>query len=199
MASVGAEIVPVKAATISGIQALRKASTSTAVSTSAAESSLERFRPREVQRHSDTIPAVRTRGKRSDSSATAMTDYFRRQASTAHLNTLRATPSPPRASLSMSPDTVNTDLGDSEHSSAGGLGVPRPRMSRSPSAPAVAMQAPGPAYPPALVPLLDGEHHTDELCTRFSVGWPVMEQWLRFIGGGSDEDGDFGNVAVIYR
>ncbi|KAI0810886.1 nitrogen permease regulator 2 [Irpex lacteus] len=58
---------------------------------------------------------------------------------------------------------------------------------------------PGPAYPPALVPLLDGEHHTDELCTRFSVGWPVMEQWLRFIGGGSDEDGDFGNVAIIYR
>jgi len=29
------------------------------------------------------------------------------------------------------------------------------------------------SYPPALVPFLDGEHHTDELCCRFSVGWPT--------------------------
>ena len=198
MASVGAEIVPVKPATVSGIQALRRASTASAT-ISAAESSLERLRTRDTHRYGDTMPAIRTRAKRSDSSATVMTDYFRRQTGTAHLNTLRATPSPPRASLSMSPDTVNTDLGDSEHSSAGGLGVPRPRLSRSPSAPGVALQAPGPAYPPDLVPLLDGEHHTDELCTRFSVGWPVMSQWLRFIGGGSEDEDDFGRVSIIYR
>jgi nitrogen permease regulator 2-like protein len=54
------------------------------------------------------------------------------------------------------------------------------------------------AYPPALVPLLDGEHHTDELCCRFEVGWPTLERWLIAIGEGSG-DGDFGKVLMIYR
>ncbi|KAI0683834.1 nitrogen permease regulator 2-domain-containing protein [Cytidiella melzeri] len=190
--SVGAEIVPVKAATVSGIQALRKAS--------AAESSLEQLRTRgDFQRYGDIVSPVRTRGKRSDSSVTVMTDCFHRQGSTSHLNTLQATPSPPKAILNTSPDTVNTDLGDSEHSSGGALGIPRTRLSRSPSAPVAPIQLPGPAYPPDLPALLDGEHHTDELCTRFSVGWPVLEQWLRFIGGGSEEVNDFGKVSIIYR
>ena len=67
----------------------------------------------------------------------------------------------------------------------------------APSAPLAPLQSPGPAYPPALLPLLDGEHHTDELCTRFEAGLPVLEQWLRIAGGGGDED--FGSVAIIYR
>jgi hypothetical protein len=54
------------------------------------------------------------------------------------------------------------------------------------------------AYPPALVPLLDGEHHTDELCCRFEVGWPTLERWLLAVGEGSG-DGDFGKVLIIYR
>lgn len=54
------------------------------------------------------------------------------------------------------------------------------------------------SYPPELVELLDGEHHTDELCTRFEVGWPMMEQWLTAIGGGKGE-GDLGKVLIIYR
>ncbi|KAH9966914.1 nitrogen permease regulator 2-domain-containing protein, partial [Russula dissimulans] len=54
------------------------------------------------------------------------------------------------------------------------------------------------AYPPALVPLLNGEHHTDELCCRFEVGWPTLERWLVAVGEGSGE-GDFGKVGVIYR
>jgi nitrogen permease regulator 2-like protein len=191
MASVGAEILPVKAVTINGIQALRK--------TSAAETSLERLRTRSIQRFEDTVPTVRTRAHRSDSSATEVSDNFRRQASTTHLITLQAAPSPPKAILSISPETVTTDLGDSEHSSGGVLGVPRPRLSRSPSAPNMLTQAPGPAYPPELPALLNGEHHTDELCTRFSVGWPVLKQWLRFIGGGSEEEDDFGDVAIVYR
>jgi hypothetical protein len=96
------------------------------------------------------------------------------------------------------------------------LGPPppvRPRLSRSPSSPAIKTQtqtnsgtpAPAPvlasqplAYPPALVPLLDGEHHADELCCQFEVGWPTLERWLVAVGGGSG-DGDFGNVLIIYR
>lgn len=54
------------------------------------------------------------------------------------------------------------------------------------------------AYPPALVPLLDGEHHADELCCQFEVGWPTLERWLVAAGGGSG-DGDFGKVLIIYR
>lgn len=192
IASAGAEIVPVKAATVTSVHALRKAS--------AAETSLERLRTRDVHRY-DTLTSTRTRGKRSDSVATVTTEIFRRQPQSAlqQLGSVQATPSPPRAILKMSPDTVNSDLVDSEHSSGGALGVPRPKLSRSPSAPFVAMPAPCPPYPPDLPALLDGEHHTDELCTRFSVGWPVLERWLRVIGGGDEEEGDFGKVCIIYR
>jgi len=191
IASVGAELVPAKSTTISGTQTLRKAS--------AAETSLEQLRTRDFQKYGDTFPAARTRGKRSDSAATVTTEYFRRQPqNSTQLSSLHATPSPPRAILKMSPDTVNnTENMDSENSSGGALGVLRPRLSRSPSAPAVPIQAPGPAYPPDLPGLLDGEHHTDELCTRFSVGWPVLERWLRTIGGGGEED--LGRVSIIYR
>jgi len=89
--------------------------------------------------------------------------------------------------------------------------VVRPGLSRSPSSPAIKTQANGAApaptpvlvsqplaYPPALVPLLDGEHHTDELCCRFEVGWPTLERWLIAVGEGPG-DGDFGKVLVIYR
>lgn len=73
----------------------------------------------------------------------------------------------------------------------------------------------GAAYPPELLPLLDGEHHTDELAVRFEVGWPVLEGWLVAAGGGrvsgADDDDwngeggeegrdvDFGRVCIIYR
>jgi len=53
-------------------------------------------------------------------------------------------------------------------------------------------------YPPELIPLLDGEHHADELCTRFEVGWPMLEKWLVAIGEGKG-NGDFGKVLIIYR
>jgi hypothetical protein len=87
----------------------------------------------------------------------------------------------------------------------------RPRLSRSPSSPVVKTQVNGAApsstpalvpqslaYPPSLVPLLDGEHHTDELCCRFGVGWPTLERWLVAVGEGSG-DGDYGKVLIIYR
>lgn len=89
--------------------------------------------------------------------------------------------------------------------------VVRPRLSRSPSSPVIKTQVNGApplstpvllsqplAYPPSLVPLLDGEHHTDELCCRFNVGWPTLERWLVAVGEGSG-DGDYGKVLIIYR
>ena len=183
-----------------GGELVRTGSTSdppTVKRTSLAESTLEQLRSREAQKHADTLPTRRTRGTRSDSIATITSDYFRRQQP---LNA-QTTPPSPRALLKMSPDTApNAELVDSEHSS-GGLSVrtiSRARLSRSPSAPVAPLQAPGPPYPPDLFQMLDGEHHTDELCTKFEVGLPVLEQWLRIIGGAGD-DGDFGQVAIIYR
>lgn len=87
--------------------------------------------------------------------------------------------------------------------------APRPRFSRSPSAPHSVPQiqtsnsqgsVAGSTITviPELLPLLDGEHHTDELATRFQVGWPLLEQWLIAAGGGKG-DGDFGRVLIIYR
>ncbi|KAJ8078899.1 Nitrogen permease regulator 2 [Marasmius tenuissimus] len=83
---------------------------------------------------------------------------------------------------------------------------PRPRISRSPSAPVVrtinGVLNPVPLtaspYPPELVELLDGEHHTDELGVRFQAGWPLLEQWLIAIGEG-EGNGNFGRVCIIYR
>ena len=52
--------------------------------------------------------------------------------------------------------------------------------------------------PSELAQLLDGEHHTDELATKFEAGWPMLQKWLVAIGGGSG-DGDFGRVIMVYR
>lgn len=93
--------------------------------------------------------------------------------------------------------------------SVGPISTGRPRLSRSPSAPMVPQihtsfsqgsgQLLNAATPPLeLVSLLDGEHHTDELSTRFEAGWPLLQQWLAAIGGGRG-DGDFGKVSIIYR
>ncbi|KIY72062.1 NPR2-domain-containing protein [Cylindrobasidium torrendii FP15055 ss-10] len=83
-------------------------------------------------------------------------------------------------------------------------GMPaRPRVSRSPSGPAVHIQtdnagAAQPLYPDGLLPLLDGKHHTDELSVRFEVGWPDLERWLIAAGGG-EEDGPFGSIVMIFQ
>ncbi|KXN92240.1 hypothetical protein AN958_08693 [Leucoagaricus sp. SymC.cos] len=88
----------------------------------------------------------------------------------------------------------------------------RPRISRSPSAQQLnqtqgqgsqSMQVRsvlggGLEYPEKLIPLLDGEHHTDELCTKFEVGWPLLERWLELIGGG-EIGSEEGRVVVIHR
>lgn len=85
-----------------------------------------------------------------------------------------------------------------------GLTRSRPQLERSPSAPAMQQvygptQVPlGPTLPRELLDMLDGEHHTDEICTHLKVGWPIVRQWLVIAGGGRG-DGDFGRVAIIYR
>jgi hypothetical protein len=77
----------------------------------------------------------------------------------------------------------------------------RPRTLRSPSTPML-QQLNGVnsrPYPPELIPLLDGDHHTDEIGVRLNVGWPQLEEWLVALGGGQG-DGDFGeHVVILYR
>lgn len=189
IASAGAELVPAKTTVMAGFPPARRAS--------AAETSLEQLRERKTRKEGGTLG--RTRGQRSDSIATIATDYAKKAYPSAlHTN---YTHSPPGTLARMSPDTVNSlEIQDGEHSSGGrsALGVSRPRLSRSPSVPLAALQAPGPPYPPDLLQYLDGEHHTDEICTMFEVGWPMLEMWL-YIAGGGTEDGDFGRIAMIYR
>ena len=79
--------------------------------------------------------------------------------------------------------------------------APSRRGTRSPSTP-LNHQAGGQSavgYPAELIPLLDGDHHTDEIGVRLNVGWPQLEQWLVALGGGQG-NGDFGEAVVItYR
>jgi len=76
------------------------------------------------------------------------------------------------------------------------------RPSRSPSTSQINQttprQIPHLTVPPGLKALLDGEHHTDELSVRFEAGWPLLEQWLRIIGG-SDNVDDYGRIVIVYR
>ncbi|EAU88817.2 nitrogen permease regulator Npr2 [Coprinopsis cinerea okayama7 len=75
-----------------------------------------------------------------------------------------------------------------------------PRMTRSPSMhhPHVCGHGRPPPYPPQLIPLLDGDHHTDEIGVILGCGWPQLEEWLVAVGGGQG-NGDLGDVVVIYR
>ncbi|ETW86069.1 hypothetical protein HETIRDRAFT_44321 [Heterobasidion irregulare TC 32-1] len=77
----------------------------------------------------------------------------------------------------------------------------KPKQSPSPPSPSNRKRSTSlstPLHYTELASLLDGEHHTDELCAKFEVGWPMMEQWLIALGAGKG-DGDFGKVLIIYR
>ncbi|KAF4615412.1 hypothetical protein D9613_002714 [Agrocybe pediades] len=139
-----------------------------------------------------------------------------------HDNTVEVTPHPssnPTTVATASASAVITAAGRSEsrrHSLISSAVVPsapviskttitsaRPaRPSRSPSAPHIKQstsgQIPHLTVPPGLKALLDGEHHTDELSVRFEAGWPLLEQWLRMIGGADNTD-DYGRVVIIYK
>ena len=85
-----------------------------------------------------------------------------------------------------------------------GMSTPtRSKLSRSPSTQTAALpQSKAPDETKILLEnlkvLLDGTHHTDELGTRFEIGWPKLETYLVTIGGGRG-DGDFGRIEIIYR
>lgn len=53
--------------------------------------------------------------------------------------------------------------------------------------------------PPALPGMLDGKHHTDELCLKFHMGFKRLRQVLAIIGG-ADGDGErnLGRVELLY-
>ncbi|KAH9843077.1 NPR2-domain-containing protein [Rhodofomes roseus] len=165
---------------------------------SAAESSLEQLRNRE------TTAATTVR----KSTSNALEQLFSpRLANTVPSSVATShvppTPRPPTREPSAASVTGSSDQGQASLLPAH-PGLLRPRVERSPSAPVVAQVHAqsqlhtAPAYPKELLPLLDGEHHTDELCARFEVGWPMLRQWLVMAGGGKDY-GDFGQVAIIYR
>ncbi|KAH8106847.1 NPR2-domain-containing protein [Cristinia sonorae] len=198
--SAGAELVAVKPAETL-FRPVRRAS--------AAETSLEQLRNRAVQETNKFATTSRvTRPFRAGSTSTvgpptrrAPLDNLGYDGMPTPLPTLTA--SPLFSNLRISPDMggAGTDGMESEHSSGGRstLGITRPRFSRSPSAPVGQLQPHTAApFPPGLLSLLDGEHNTDELCAKFNVGWPLLEQWL-IIAGAAGEAWDYGNVAIIYR
>lgn len=168
---------------------------------------------RPKRRTSDALPAFATISAHSPSGTVSLPP----RAAEASLGTLRSRTG--AGAPSSSPQTIRArhsiaapaSLFEITQALAAPATVVRPRLSRSPSFPLVKTQsnggaaAPAPvlvsqplAYPPALAPLLDGEHHADELCCQFEVGWPTLERWLVAVGGGSG-DGDFGKVLIIYR
>jgi hypothetical protein len=83
-----------------------------------------------------------------------------------------------------------------------GIGSITPDCTRSLYSPSVNQAKPIP--PPGLAELLDGEHHTDELCTMLKIGWPVLKKYMAVIGNPDlDLRGgikyDLGRVKIIYR
>ncbi|KAH9857108.1 NPR2-domain-containing protein [Lenzites betulinus] len=179
IASVGAEIVAISPTTARVVPARRA---------SAAESSLEMLRSLDGRRplHDRAYQTIsRLHGRAEAPSQKDAPQYS--HASTRYIS-------------SSSPDALTSaEKLESEISNEGRgttLGLLRPRIPRESSHGALQGAAP---FPPELLPLLDGEHHTDEICTRFEVGWPVLRQWLFAAGGGKEGDEEFGQISIIYR
>lgn len=191
--SAGAELTPAKPTDVPTYQPIRR--------TSAAETSLEQLRNRDIQKVGDWPPNPRsTRLLRSGS--TASRDLARGPQDFSTLNpTLPIHSSPRFSSLRISPDPFSGNLEVAESGDSSGpstIGASRSKLARSPSAPTSHLAHTASPFPPLLLDLLDGEHHTDELCTRFNVGWPLLEQWLVMAGQGQG-NGDFGSVCIISR
>ena len=210
MASVGAELVaalPTPLATastasaaVSAVVSARRSGVPLARRASAAESSLELLRNRDARK------PLHDRAYQTMSRL-----YAQRQAAPAR-GDVPPSGGPavaPRHPVSSSPDglegrAVLSDPVDSEQSSGGRSGLLAARQSRigrEPSAPHGQLQGPA-QFPLELLPLLDGEHHTDEICTRFEVGWPMLRQWLFAAGGaqeGDEGDEEYGQISIIYR
>nr|VWP00807.1 Phosphate import ATP-binding protein PstB (EC (ABC phosphate transporter) (Phosphate-transporting ATPase) [Ganoderma boninense] len=200
MASAGAELV---ATSLTNPQMTPAAVSAASVlphrRASAAESSLE------MLRNSETRKQVGGRAYQTMSrlSATAFKSAGRPPGDMGGIPTARYT-------VSSSPDAFDrgllgaggegsSDPLESEQSSGGRSALlARTRLTRDSSQTRI-LQGPVAQFPPELLPLLDGEHHTDEICTRFEVGWPVLRQWLFVAGGAKEGDEEYGNISIIYR
>ena len=47
-----------------------------------------------------------------------------------------------------------------------------------------------PIYPTSLTMMLDGTHHTDEICLKYGIGWRTLEIVLKHLGGGETGAGE---------
>ncbi|KAI0780707.1 nitrogen permease regulator 2-domain-containing protein [Trametes elegans] len=194
IASAGAEIVAVSPTTAHVVPARRA---------SAAESSLEMLRSRDgrkplPERAYQTMSRLSGQGRVEAHKPGAASVAAERHS---HAATRYISSSSPDA-LALA-GSVSADGLDSEHSSGGRSattmgGLFRPRIAREASASHGTLQGAA-QFPPELLPLLDGEHHTDEICTHFEVGWPVLRQWLFAAGGATEGDEEFGQISIIYR
>ncbi|TBU49096.1 NPR2-domain-containing protein [Dichomitus squalens] len=201
IASAGAELVPASSTT-SQIASAAAARVFPPRRSSAAESSLEMLRSRESRKPPGDRAYQTMSRLYGGVEAGALRDSTRRNDMTTILPSARH-------AISSSPDGFErvihavtgggSDPLESEQSSGGRSALlVRPRLTREPSQ-APALQGPAAQFPPELLPLLDGEHHTDEICTRFEVGWPVLRQWLFAAGGATEGDEEYGNISIIYR
>ncbi|KAI0362371.1 NPR2-domain-containing protein [Trametes cingulata] len=186
IASAGAEIVAISPTTARVVPTRRA---------SAAESSLEMLRNREGRK------------PLQDRAYQTMSRFTGRAEMAAQKVAERYSHAATRYISSSSPDAFATGMTvdplDSEQSSGGRstkFGFLRPQVVREASTSHGMLQGAAP-FPPDLLPLLDGEHHTDEICTRFEVGWPVLRQWLFAAGGAEEgeEDEEYGKISIIYR
>ncbi|TFK80743.1 NPR2-domain-containing protein [Polyporus arcularius HHB13444] len=203
IALVGAEIVPASS-TASIATIARQAPTRRA---SAAESSLEMLRGRDGRkplqdRAYQTMSRLYGRAEAIAQKAAGKQDDKFSKATPRARNIVSSSPDAfearglPGAAGGMTSDTL-----DSEQSSGGRsnfLGGGRPRISHEHSTGHGLLQGPA-QFPPELLTMLDGEHHTDEISTRFEVGWPMLRQWLFAAGGAQDGDEDYGSISIIYR
>jgi hypothetical protein len=150
--------------------------------TSAAETVLEQLRSRDIQKSATISGSISRNSRMPYPRDEAQEVYVRKQ----QRHSLTSTPPPPSPSLSS--QTSQTTL-------LGATPTPGNFRLRTQTA---SFTSEVMSYPAEFLSLLDGEHHTDELATRFEAGWPLLEQWLVSAGGGKG-DGDFGRVSIIYR
>ncbi|KAM0754091.1 nitrogen permease regulator Npr2 [Meredithblackwellia eburnea MCA 4105] len=70
--------------------------------------------------------------------------------------------------------------------------APAPPQERTaklpPMTPQMAEVPERPSYPSSLPMMLDGKHHTDEICIRYAIPFKYLESVLRSIGGPDSED-----------
>ncbi|GAA5941038.1 nitrogen permease regulating protein NPR2 [Sporobolomyces koalae] len=83
--------------------------------------------------------------------------------------------------------SIRTDLENSSRTGSP-LGSPRtrattPNENPDPDETTTKTNMPAPVYPTSLTLMLDGNHHTDEICLKYGIGWRTLEAVLKHLGG----------------